>query len=272
MLEKAHDYFSKLFKTAYHSILKSFRAFFPLFIAILLIESILFSVFLSFQNNISLRSEKIAKEYPHHIVVSGLNEEEMLLLRNDDRTVSLNDHCFDVTKTIKYESNAYDPTYTVYIKILTGNKNYGIYKWFIDDSLEANYEAMRYRYRDVFETKDGPNERLSILVTPLYTQEADITSLPCSVHSFIKRTVQAFTHPSFPLKIGYLFSYGWRLFYIFLSCLRCVRQPKRSPCSFYPLKRTQIPCPRRSVRFLSSANVFPYRMSCFPFCDSAVTI
>lgn len=177
MLEKAHDYFSKLFKTAYHSILKSFRAFFPLFIAILLIESILFSVFLSFQNNISLRSEKIAKDYPHHIVVSGLNEEEMLLLRNDDRTVSLNDHCFDVTKTIKYESNAYDPTYTVYIKILTGNKNYGIYTWFIDDSLEANYEAMRYRYRDVFETKDGPNERLSILVTPLYTQEADANQL-----------------------------------------------------------------------------------------------
>lgn len=177
MLEKAQDYFSKLFKTAYHSILKSFRAFLPLFIAILLIESILFSVLLSFQNNIFLRSEKIAKEYSHHIVVSGLNEEEMLLLRNDPRTVSLNDQCFDVTKTIKYESNAYDPTYTVYIKILTGNKNYGIYKWFIDDSLEANYEAMRYRYRDVFETKDGPNERLSVLVTPLYTEEADANQL-----------------------------------------------------------------------------------------------
>lgn len=178
MFEKSRDYISKLFKTAYHSILKNLRTFFPLFIAIFLIECILFTVFLSFQNNIAIRSEKIADEYAHHVVVSGLNEEEMLLLRNDERTVSRNDMCFDVVKTLKYDSNVYDPSYTVYIKILTGNKNYGIFGWFIDDSLEANYDAMLYRYRDVFETENsGPNEGPSIVLTPLYTEESRANQL-----------------------------------------------------------------------------------------------
>ena len=72
MLEKARDYLTSLFKTAYHSILKAFRLFLPLFIAIFLIESILFTIFLAFQNNIALRNDKIEREYTHHLTVSGL--------------------------------------------------------------------------------------------------------------------------------------------------------------------------------------------------------
>ena len=173
MLEKARDYLTSLFKTAYHSILKAFRLFLPLFIAIFLIESILFTIFLAFQNNIALRNDKIEREYTHHLTVSGLKESEMLLLRNDDRTLSRNDMCFDVIKTMKYESAAYDPTYTVYIKILTGNKNYGIWGLFIDDSLEANYDLMVARYADVFGTEEKPNNHISIEYTPLHTKEAD---------------------------------------------------------------------------------------------------
>lgn len=177
MFEKAHDYLSKLFKTAYHTISKSFRVFLPLFVAIFIIECLLFTLILSFQNNIALRNEKIADDYNYHVLISGLTESEMLLLRNDDRTVSKNAMCFDVIKTIKYSSTAYDDSYTVYVKILTGNKNYGIFEPFIDDSLETNYETMLLRYRDVFGTAEKPNERLSIFFTPLYTQEAEQTSL-----------------------------------------------------------------------------------------------
>lgn len=173
MLEKTRDYLTKLFKTAHHSILKTFRLFLPLFIAIFLIECILFTVFLSFQNNIALRNERVQKEYTHHLVISGLNEGEMLLLRNDERTVSRNDMCFDVIKTMKYDSAVYDATYTVYVKILSGNKNYGIFGLFIDDSLETNYETMCSRYADVLGTEEKPNERLSIEFTPLYTYEED---------------------------------------------------------------------------------------------------
>ena len=177
MFEKAYDYLSKLFKTAYHTISKSFRVFFPLFFALLIIECLLFTVFLSFRNNISIRSEKITADYNYHVLISGLNEGEMLLLRNDDRTISRNAMCFDVIKTIRYESTAYDDTYTVYVKLLTGNKNYGILEPFIDDSLETNYTAMRLRYSDVFGMDERPNTRLSIYFTPLYTQEADENSL-----------------------------------------------------------------------------------------------
>lgn len=173
MLEKLRDYLGKQIKTAYHTMLKSFRTFLPLLLAVLLIECILFTVLLSFRNNEEVRRETVAEEYNYHVTVSGLTETEMLLLSNDDRTVSRNAMCFDVIRVMKYESTYYDPTYTAYIKILTGNKNYGIFGLFIDDSLETNYNAMRLRYHDVFGTEDAPNERLSVSLSPLYTLEDD---------------------------------------------------------------------------------------------------
>lgn len=173
MLEKLRDSLTKQVKTAYHTIRKSFRVFLPLFLAVLLIECILFTVLLSFRNHIALREETVAEEYNYHVTVSGLTEGEMLLLSNDDRTVSRNAMCFDVVKIMKYDSTHYDPTYTVYIKLLTGNKNYGIYGAFIDDSLETNYTAMCLRYHDVFGTEEVPNERLSVSLSPLYTLEED---------------------------------------------------------------------------------------------------
>lgn len=172
MFEKLRDYLRMQIKTAYHTIKKSFHLFLPLLLAIFIIQSLLFTVILSTQNNIETRREKITETYDHHVVISGLNEGEMLLLRNDSRSVAGNDKCFEVIKTIRYDSANHDPTFTVYVQILSGNKNYGIFAPFINDSLETNYNAMRLRYHDVFyHGEDIPNENISLYFTPLYTQE-----------------------------------------------------------------------------------------------------
>ena len=177
MLEKLKDTLKKQISSAYHTVIKSFRSFFPLMVVILLIECVLFIVFLSFTNNVSLREQQIREQYDHHLTVSGLTEAEMLLLRNDDRTVSRNAMCFTVIRTLRYDSTHYDPTYTVYIKILSGNKNYGIWKYFIDDSLETNFNAMCLRYHDVFGTEEQPNDHITLAFTPLYTEEEETDNL-----------------------------------------------------------------------------------------------
>lgn len=172
MLEKCKEYWAKMIKKAFHSIWKAKKKFFPLFLSVLLIECILFTVFLSFDNDVRLQKETVREEYDYHLVLSGLTEAEMLLLKGDSRTGSRRDVCFNVVKIMKYDSAHFDPSYTVYIELVTGNKEYGLLAPFIDDSLSVNYETLQLRYPEVF-----VSEKLSVTETPLYTEEADISSL-----------------------------------------------------------------------------------------------
>ena len=172
MFEKLTEYWAKMIKKAYHTIMKSKKKFLPLFLSLLLIQCIIFTVFLAFHNNVRIHQETVRAEYDYHLVLSGLTEAEMLLLNNDNRTGSRRDMCFDVVKIMKYDSTYFDPMYAVYVELITGNKDYGLFAPFIDDSLEVNYNTMRLRYPEVFESKN-----LAVTETPLFTEEEEISAL-----------------------------------------------------------------------------------------------
>lgn len=172
MFEKLAEYWAKMIKKAFHTIGKSKKKFLPLFLSLLLIQCIIFTVFLSFDNNVRIHKETVREEYDYHLVLSGLSEAEMLLLKNDNRTGSRRDMCFDIVKIMKYDSAHFDPMYAVYVELVTGNKDYGIFAPFIDDSLEVNYETMRLRYPEVFASK-----HLAVTETPLFTEEDELSSI-----------------------------------------------------------------------------------------------
>ncbi len=169
MFEKLHDYLSKQIKTAYRTIIKSLRLFIPMILAILLIECLLFTVLLSFKSNIDMRHDAIHRGYDYHVVLSGLNSNELSALDYADDLSSAKDS-FDISRSVEYTSDTQDPSYTVYIKLLTGNKGYGIFKLFINDSLETNFNAMRLSCPAVFGTEEHPNHDLSLAFSPLYTE------------------------------------------------------------------------------------------------------
>lgn len=172
MLEKLAEYWGKMIKKALHTVGKSKKRFLPLFLSLLLIQCIIFTVFLSFDNNVRIHEETVRAEYDYHLVLSGLTETEMLLLKNDNRTGSRRDMCFDIVKIMKYDSAHFDPTYAVYVELITGNKDYGIFAPFVDDSLEVNYETLQLRYPEVFASK-----YLAVTETPLFTEEDEVSAI-----------------------------------------------------------------------------------------------
>lgn len=174
MFEKIWEFIKQNVTNAWRNVSKSFRRFLPVFLVIALIECIFLSVFLSFRNNCAIRTEQVEREYDYHVVVSGLSENQMLALKNDKKSLYTNEMNFEVIKTVKYDSTLFSASYAVYIKLLTGNKDYGINGLFIEDSLSSNFRDMRHRYENIFGTEEKPNKKLDIVFSPLYTLDDDL--------------------------------------------------------------------------------------------------
>ncbi len=172
MLEKLAEYWGKMIKKALHTVGKSKKRFLPLFLSLLLIQCIIFTVFLSFDNNVRIHEETVRAEYDYHLVLSGLTEIQMLKLKNDNLTTSRREMCYDIVRIMRYDSAYFDPTYAVYVKLMTGNKENGIFTPFIDDSLDVNYEAMRIRHSNIFESKN-----LAVTETPLFAEEDEVSAI-----------------------------------------------------------------------------------------------
>ena len=166
----------KGFLTAFHKIKKSFGEFLFLLLAIALIQCIFFTVVLSFHNNITTQTQKTEEAYPYHILITGLSESEMLILRENRRDVFLNDFHYSPLTVTKHTSVYYDDSYDMTIKIKTGNKDYGIFSLFKDDSIEANFRAMRVSYGDILGTEEEPSDHVSLFFSPLYYLEEDISA------------------------------------------------------------------------------------------------
>ena len=159
------------FKEAFHSVTRAPRNFLPFFISIFLIECMLLTLFLCYSQNAVTRQDTVNGAYDYHVKIMGLTEAEMLPIRNDERTVFSNDRNYRTVSVEKYESTYYEDAYSLSLLLLTGNKNYGIWGVFQDDSLQANFEAMQERYKDILKSEDN---HITLYFSPLYTLENDL--------------------------------------------------------------------------------------------------
>lgn len=184
-MEKWWDNTKSALQSAYHTVIKSPRSFLPFFLAILLVESLFLTVFLSYEQNAKAQTQAVTDGYQYHIKVMGLSEAEMLLLKNDERSVFGNDRNFRTLSVERYESTYYDDAYSLSMLLLTGNKDYGIWGLFRDDSLAANYEAVCTRYSDVLQDE---NNHVTLYFSPLYTLESDLHQLTLQRNAFLLAT------------------------------------------------------------------------------------
>ena len=162
MFEKISEFFKKQFKNALHAVTKSLHTFLPLLLAVLFIETLLFTVFLAYENNMRLETEAVEETYDYHLTISGLsNIEKTTLKKYAARSENAEGHYM-----IKEVKNG-----VLYIKLLVDNKR-GISP-FEPDTLKSNYEDM---------IKEVPIENLEsrISLSPLYLLEDEIASLAFS--------------------------------------------------------------------------------------------
>lgn len=161
------------FRTAFHKIKHSFKEFLPFFLALFLIQCIFFSVILSFRSNVDGLTKKTESEYSYHVLITGLYEDEMLILKENRRAVFLNEFYYTPLSIKKYSAPDADPTYDMTVELLTDNKDYGIFGLFIRDTLKTNYEGMLYKYGDILSDSD----HVSVYLSPLYNLESSVASL-----------------------------------------------------------------------------------------------
>lgn len=173
-MEKRWDNIKNSLKNAFHTVKKSPGQYLPFFLSLFLIECMILSLFLSFHQAASARRQAVTAAYDYHVKIMGLSEAEMLPLKNDERTVFANDRNYRTVSVEKYESTYYDDAYSLSLVLLTGNKDYGIFGLFRDDSLKANFEAMKSRYQDILANEEN---HVSLYFSPLYTLEEDVSAL-----------------------------------------------------------------------------------------------
>ncbi|MCQ2385671.1 MAG: hypothetical protein MJ078_03240, partial [Clostridia bacterium] len=172
-MDKFWEKVQNLFKNAFATVTKGFRKYVIFFLALFILECMLFSAFLAFQNHTLLQEETVTEEYDYHVWGSGLTEAEMLKLKYDNRSVTKEEMNFKTVRVYEYSDGVHDPSYDMALFLLTDNK--GDAKVLLFDSLEDNYQAMQNRYPEIFlKREQGP---LAISFSPLYHLEKDIESI-----------------------------------------------------------------------------------------------
>ena len=168
MFQRISDYLQESFRNAKRTVFGGFRHFFPFMLALLFIQTLLFSVTLGFDSNYKNEKAIIEKEYNYHLAIKGLNQGQTLTLINDPRTVFSNDYVYDVVSTSEHMVQGMDSTYDVYIRFVTGNKRFGIYGIFRKDTIQSCYRTFAYTYHDVYAPEGGT---ATLYFSPLYQLE-----------------------------------------------------------------------------------------------------
>ncbi len=171
MFEDIGDIIKRRFISAFHTVLRGFVEFLPFTITMFAVLFALLSA--SFFATQGYATEKADMEaaYNYHVSVKGLNQSQMLIIRDDVRTVFWNDFCY---QTVSVDTHTFGKknSYDVYLRLLTGNKNYGFKGIFIADTLASNYQTFLLRYHDVLYADGELLAGVSVETSPLYDLEA----------------------------------------------------------------------------------------------------
>ena len=171
MFEDIGDIVKRRFISAFHTVVHSFTEFLPFCLTMFAIIFALLTA--SFFVTQGYETEKADMEaaYDYHVAVKGLNQSQMISVRDDTLTVFWNDFCY---KSVFVEKHTYNGNtgYDVYLRLMTGNKNYGFRGLFIEDTLESNFNAFLKRYNSVIYPNGEEQSDVTIVTSPLYDLEA----------------------------------------------------------------------------------------------------
>lgn len=176
MFEDIGDIVKRRFVTAFRTVIHAFAEFLPF---ILIMFSIIFSLLTaSFFVTQGYTTEKadIEAAYDYHVAVKGLNQSQMINIRDDVLTVFWNDFCYRTVTVDTHTSPISGSTsYDVYLRLLTGNKDYGFRDIFLKDTLESNLDSFLTRYNHILYPEVEERSNITVQTSPLYDLEAHET-------------------------------------------------------------------------------------------------
>lgn len=188
MKEKFILHIATPFQNAFKQVRTHLAQFLPFIFSLLLIQSLLFVILFFYHNNYQNEKDLIESQYDYHVMVSGLDEYQMLKIRQKLFPVTTNSVIAESATNIDEQTGEtydritrHDPdtnvsgdeSYDVYYRLLTGNKIYGLLD-FTPDTLESNYESFLVKVLPVLNENLAKDEepRAEITLSPLYHLDA----------------------------------------------------------------------------------------------------
>lgn len=171
MFEDIGAIVKRRFVSAFHTVVHSFVEFLPFCLAAFAILFALLTASFFVTQGYETEKADIEAAYDYHVAVKGLNQSQMVSIRDDVFTVFWNDFCY---KSVYVEKHTYggNTSYDVYLRLITGNKNYGFRGLFIEDTLESNLNTFMKRYNSVIYPEGEENTAITIATSPLYNLES----------------------------------------------------------------------------------------------------
>lgn len=171
-MDKLLDFIKHNTKNAWTTVMRAKRQFVPFFLAIFLIQFVLFSVALTFDSAEETQAEMVEEECPYHLIVSGLSENQYRQLYYDRGSIGT----YGVYRLVQTDRSERENYQNAYIYFELDAKTYGFFdKLGLDDSLPGLYEEFTYRYTAVSPLLEA--EGISLSLTPLYTLPDSLSAL-----------------------------------------------------------------------------------------------
>ncbi len=160
-------WFRSHLRAAFHTVWRKRRSYLPLFLSLLLVEILLFSLTMTVGIHYRTESDAIDAEYDYHLSIRGLSQYEAYILMNDQRSVFTSDMVYRIVDTKVHEQSGSDPVYDVYIRFLPDNMNYGISGILSPATPQTCFQNFDRRYSDVYTDEDGAYTA-TLWFSPLY--------------------------------------------------------------------------------------------------------
>lgn len=171
MFEDIGDIVKRRFVSAFHTVVHSFTEFLPFCLTMFAIIFALLTASFFVTQGYATEKADMEAAYDYHVAVKGLDQSQMITIRDDALTVFRNDFCY---KSVYVEKHTYNgnTSYDVYLRLMTGNKNYGFKGLFIEDTLQSNLNTFLKRYNSVIYPESEAHSGIRVITSPLYDLEA----------------------------------------------------------------------------------------------------
>lgn len=171
MFEDITDIVKRRFISAFHTVVHSFTEFLPFCFTMLAIIFAMLTASFFITQGYETEKADIEAAYDYHVSVKGLNQSQMISIRDDVRTVFWNDISY---RTVTVETYTYgaSTSYDVYLRLLTGNKDYGFRNLYTEDTLKSNLESFLNRYHNTIYPDGEDQSGVTVATSPLYDLES----------------------------------------------------------------------------------------------------
>ena len=162
------EYLKRSFTIAWKSIFFNFRQYIFFFVAVLIVQMFFGVMTISTDNNDKVERDSVADEYDYHILLTNLNEDQMVAVKTNKGAAFTNDLFFSVLKRDTNGDGVEDQEMITEYTNDLGDKRYDMYIVLDDQKASISDNLARFK-EEYFEAPNGYLQQIKTDEFYMYT-------------------------------------------------------------------------------------------------------